>query len=65
MDLLIFFRHGQSHVMINGDAHTFKGDNSSFYSPLQYEYYRQRFGFRMSVYKIYFHYDKNEAVTRN
>jgi hypothetical protein len=32
---------------------------------LQYEYYRQRFGFRMSVYKIYFHYDKNEAVTRN
>jgi hypothetical protein len=27
-------------VMINGDAHTFKGDNSSFYSPLQYEYYK-------------------------
>jgi hypothetical protein len=26
--------------MINGDAHIFKRDNSSFYSPLQYEYYR-------------------------
>jgi hypothetical protein len=38
-DLLIF-KHGQSHVMINGDAHTFKGDNSSFYYPLQFEYYK-------------------------
>jgi hypothetical protein len=26
--------------MINGDAHIFKGDNSSFYSPLQFEYYK-------------------------
>jgi hypothetical protein len=38
---LFIFKHDQSHVMINGDAHKFKGDNSSFYSPLQFEYYRQ------------------------
>jgi Fe-S cluster assembly ATPase SufC len=37
--LLIFFKRDQSHVMINGDAHIFKGDNSSLYSSLQYEYY--------------------------
>jgi hypothetical protein len=37
---LFIFKHDQSHVMINGDAHKFKGDNSSFYSPLQFEYYR-------------------------
>jgi hypothetical protein len=26
-------------VMINGDTHIFKGNNSSFYSPLQFRYY--------------------------
>jgi hypothetical protein len=40
-DLLIF-KHGQSHVMINEDAHIFKGDNSSFYSPLQFELQKSR-----------------------
>jgi hypothetical protein len=39
--LLIFFKRDQSLVMINGDAHIFKGDNSSLYSSLQYEYYKE------------------------
>jgi hypothetical protein len=38
-EVLLIFKHDQTHVMINGDAHIFKGDNSSFYSPLQFEYY--------------------------
>jgi hypothetical protein len=38
-EVLLIFKHDQSHVMINGDAHIFKGDNSSFYPPLQFEYY--------------------------
>jgi hypothetical protein len=38
-EVLLIFKHHQPHVMINGDAHTFRGDNSSFYSPLQFEYY--------------------------
>jgi hypothetical protein len=38
-EVLLIFKHDQSHVMINGDAHIFKGDNSSFYSPIQFEYY--------------------------
>jgi hypothetical protein len=38
-EVLLIFKHDRSHVMINGDAHIFKGDNSSFYSPLQFEYY--------------------------
>ena len=28
-EVLLIFKHDQSHVMINGDAHIFKGDNSS------------------------------------
>jgi hypothetical protein len=28
-DVLLIFKHDQSHVMINGDAHIFKGDSSS------------------------------------
>jgi hypothetical protein len=40
---LFIFKHDQSHVMINGDAHKFKGDNSSFYSPLQFEYYMRSY----------------------
>jgi hypothetical protein len=39
-EVLLIFKHDPSHVMTNGDAHTFKGDNSSFYSPLQFEYYK-------------------------
>jgi hypothetical protein len=38
-EVLLIFKHDRSHVMINGDAPIFKGDNSSFYSPLQFEYY--------------------------
>jgi hypothetical protein len=38
-EVLLIFKHDRSHVMINGDAHIFKGENSSFYSPLQFEYY--------------------------
>jgi hypothetical protein len=39
IEVLLIFKHDRSHVMINGDAHIFKGDNTSFYSPLQFEYY--------------------------
>jgi hypothetical protein len=39
-EVLLIFKHDQSHVIINGDAHIFKGDNSSFYPPLQFENYK-------------------------
>jgi hypothetical protein len=39
-EVLLIFKHDRSHVMINGDAHILKGDNSSFYCPLQFEYYK-------------------------
>ena len=42
MNDLLIFRHELPHVMINGGIHIFKGNNSSFYSPLQFEYYRRR-----------------------
>jgi hypothetical protein len=32
-EVLLIFKHDQTHVMINGDAHIFKGDNSSFILP--------------------------------
>jgi hypothetical protein len=41
-EVLLIFKHDQSHVMINGDAHIFKGDNSSFYPPLQFEHYNMQ-----------------------
>jgi hypothetical protein len=31
--VLLIFKHDQTHVMINEDAHIFKGDNSSFILP--------------------------------
>jgi hypothetical protein len=43
-----FLKRDQSHVMINGDAHIFKGDNSSLYSSLQYEYYKYPRGYLWS-----------------
>jgi hypothetical protein len=49
-EVFFIFKHDQSHVMINGDAHTFKGDNSSFYSPLQYEYYNSITAKSLKVY---------------
>jgi hypothetical protein len=39
-EVLLIFKHDQSHVMINGDAHLLKGDNPPFYFPLQFEYYK-------------------------
>jgi hypothetical protein len=40
MNDLLIFRHELPHVMINGGTHIFKGNHSSFYSPLQFGYCR-------------------------
>jgi hypothetical protein len=44
--VLLIFKHGQSHVMINRDTHTYiKESNFSFYSSLQFAYYMSLLNF--------------------